>query len=168
MVKKYQIEGLGELKIQTNWFTGRSKFFINEIEAHKVSKKYYAVEINKEYIPIIREGNLFVGYFAKIKDIRYEILEKVQWYYFILIAINISIPLVLGTVPYFAQHGLYIVGGAIGGAIGGIFAGLALTFCQANEKWWLRLLVCLGCIATCFGVCLLIGNLIVFALANSF
>lgn len=168
MTKKYQIEGLGELKIQTNCFTGRSKFFINEIEAHKVSKKYYAVEINKEYIPIIREGNLFVGYFAKIKDTRYEIIEKVQWYYFILIFMNISIPTVFGTVPYFAEHGLYVLGGLAGGLISGAFAGLALVFCQANEKWWLRLLICLGCIATCFGVCLLIGNLIVFALTNSF
>ena len=161
MTKRFLIENLGELKVERKNIFKDFKFYINDIEAYQIDKKTYNVTINGEEVFIYISGGSFKGLFATIKDNKYQILKGIPWYFVILILMSLATPLLFAHISYFAEHGIYVVGGAVGGAIGGAFVFLASALCAAFEKWWIRLLICIGCMILSFAVCLGIGSLLV-------
>ena len=140
MKKEFEIENLGKLEISED-VLGRFKVFLNDREQTKVSKKSFKLTTaNGDNVYLFIAGNDFGGLFFTYNGVKYEITCALPWWVYVLSAIGLLIPFVLGNIPQLAQSGLYIVGGAIGGAIGGAFFGLSLFLSSWLKKWYLKII----------------------------
>ena len=166
MKKIFDIEEIGRLEINQNWFTGRFKVKINDKPMVKYSKNLYVLEENDNRVSLYLDGNVFKGFGFTLNHQFYEITKPLPWYIYVLALLPFIFTMVVGNISAVAEAGFYYVGGALGGAISGLFSGLALYFCGYLSKWWVRILVCLGCFIITFVLCFGIGNLIVLSLSK--
>ena len=163
MKKIIEIENGGIVEVNQNAFTGGFSFNYNGNPMTKLSKKDYVYNggSEKDNFAITLEGNIFKGMSFTVNYKVYQVTEPVQWYIFALAILPFIITMVLGNMPSLAKSGFYYVGGLIGGAISGLFSGLAIYLSSYTSKLWVRILICLACLAVTFGICLAVGNIIV-------
>ena len=161
MKKIIDIEELGKVEVNQNWFTGRFSFVVNNKELFKRNKTTYVLKQDDEELLFFLNGNSFKGFYLTYGGKQYKLTEPIEWYFIILTMIPFLMTMTLGSLTPLAEAGFYYVGGAVGGLISGAFTGFALYFCTITQKKWIKLLICLGAIILTFLVCLGVGNLIV-------
>ena len=161
MQKVYQIEGLGEVKVVKNEFSGLFSIYLNGEKLERFARISFRYMEEGEAKFILVRGSVIKGYNIVIDEKPYRFSDPLPWYCYVLCAIPLLLPLTIGNMPILAEHGFYFVGGALGGAIGGLFTGLSLGLMCMPEKWYLKVLYGMLAIAISFLACWGIGNLIV-------
>ena len=161
MKKEFEVQEVGKLVVDFNFFSGGYKVYLNNELLPKVSKSSFSFTYQEKEERVYIGGNPFSGIDVRILNESFMFLEKMVWYQYILALIPIVMCLIIGNVPALAQNGFYFVGGAIGGAIGGLCTALSLYTNYYSNKWYIRLLLQILFIAAAFLICFGIGNAIV-------
>lgn len=167
MTKTIKVEGLGNITVKKNIWTGSFALLLDGKPMVKIGRRQFSFTktedgaVNKYSITI--QGDDFRGYilFESKNKKRYQIISAIPWYGYVLVAFPLAMVLTIGNTGLLNNAGIYIVGGAIGGLIGGACSGLTLWAFTAFKKWYIRLLIGITAIALAFFLSWLVGDAIV-------
>ena len=166
MEAEFNMEGTGLVHVKGNKRTGKFSIQVDGKPMNRIGKNVFSLGQGSDKLVLSISGNLLKGYSIPHGKLIYPLSSPVPWYCYIIPSASFAMAMVLGNIPYLAQHGFYFVGGAIGGAIAGLCSMLSLSFAALVSKWWVRLLICLGGLLLTFGLCFAVGNLIVWGMTR--
>lgn len=151
-----KIDGVGELSVTENIWTGARTLFINGIKLQKVSKKQFSCVIDGQELNVFLEGNFLTGLKCNINGQKYQVSEPATPYEYVLAFIPFVFIMVWGNVPSLIKI-FPVVSGAIGGLISGIFAVVSLYVMKLTKKPYWKILIGLGFFVLTVLICYLIA-----------
>ncbi len=163
MEVEFNMEGVGLINVKGNKFTGKFSLSVDGKPMSPVGKRRFELGQGSDKLILTIDGSVIKGYSITHGKTMYHLSTAVPWYVYVIPVITFVIVMVLGNVPFFGEHGFYFVGGLIGGAIWGALAATSMGLAALVNKWWLRLLICLAGLVLTVGICLGVGNFIVWA-----
>lgn len=160
MIKELNVEGLGNLVYEENFWTGKRTVKLNGVTLEKRNKTTFAGEVEGESVVANLYGNWFTGLDIECGEHKVNVIPKtlpMEYFFFIVI---FMLDIIWGNSIELCKI-VPVVGGAIGGAISGFGGVLTLIYSkQTNDKSNKLMIGISGIIAT-FLACALVGYIIV-------
>ena len=155
-----EIENVGTVRYEESAWTGKKTLFLDEVKLTKISKTKFEYVKDETVTQFFIDGNFLKGVNLIVNGVKYELIQKIAWYEYIVAFIGFLFILVWGNVPALCKI-FPVVGGAIGGFFGALGAVLGICMMRVSRKPVIRLLIGLAGSVFAVLICFLIGLAIV-------
>ncbi|MGM9858297.1 MAG: hypothetical protein ACI311_03505 [Bacilli bacterium] len=160
---------VGDILYEESFWTGKKSLSFNGTPLTKVDKRTFKTvlkdENNEEKETFITvRGSFISGTFLDFNKTSIEIYPKLKWYEIILCLLPFILDLIWGNSVTLCSI-IPVVGGAIGGLISALFSFLSVFLMRKTSNILVKIAIALAVLLASFGVCALVGYLIISALA---
>ena len=158
-----KIDGVGELSVTENFWTGSKTLSLNGVKLQKVSKKQFSCRLGEQILDIFIDGNFLTGLKCTVNGKTYKVTEAAKWYEYVLAIVPFVFIMVWGNIP--ATIKIFpVISGALGGAISALLSFTSLYVMKMIKKPYLKVLVGLGFFVLTVLICYVIALAILSAI----